>query len=335
MLKKHLVAFTLLALVQACGKEEQPRHQTDSVANDADAVADQAVDTGDTGDSDAVVPSDAPATVEASVPVAEETPAPVAEEAPPPVVEQPAPAETIDTSSYSQGSGGGTGLVEQAFTASNGLKSKYKINAPADAGLAKVYGLHIHLHGDGGGGYKDFPNKELKNGLIGVTVKAPNALQAWGRAAGKQHGVFLQELIQEELLKKYNIDTKRIYFSGVSGGAYFLSGTFIPTYGNVYRSGAFLMCGGEEPRVDFAMPDFLKNFRIHFQVTAGERLDIRRSVTKTLVAYGQALDDAGADEALLSSEFKGDGGHCEFDGKGYTTGIQYMMDLKFSSILPK
>src|SRR5690606_29495321 len=104
----------------------------------------------------------------------------------------------------------------------------------------KVYGLHIHLHGDGGGGYRDFPNQATKFDLIGVTVKAPNFNLQWGRNQGRTHAKYLDDLIQNELIKKYNIDLDKIYFSGVSGGAYFLTGSFIPEFGHNYNSGAFI-----------------------------------------------------------------------------------------------
>jgi hypothetical protein len=237
----------------------------------------------------------------------------------------------------SNGRGGKTGYSEVRFTAGNGLTSSYKIDVPDDAGAAKAYGLHIHLHGDGGGGYQDFPNRATRDGLIGVAVKAPNQGLTWGRQQGVEHGEYLHDLIQSELLKKYNIRLDRIYFSGVSGGSYFLAGNFIPTYGHEYGSGAFLMCGGEAPRVDFVKPEFLRSFRIIWQVTAGERQDITANVRQSIDAYRRALDDVAAGDAAASkmqtNEFEGAGGHCEFDGQSYTTGIRYMLDAKFETVL--
>lgn len=240
----------------------------------------------------------------------------------------------------SHGSGGQTGQVEVNFRASNAQNSSYKINAPSDVS-SKVYGLHIHLHGDGGGGYRDFPNRETRLNLIGVTVKAPNQDLTWGRNAGVAHAQYVNDLIQNELFKKYNIDLDRIYFSGVSGGAYFLTGNFIPTFGQNYHSGAFIMCGGEAPRVNFADPTMLTQFRIYFQTTAGERQDITQSVQKSISAYQRALDSAvqsaglsGFDKKkVLDSEIIGNGGHCEFDGQAYSSGIQFMMDQKFNTVV--
>jgi hypothetical protein len=237
------------------------------------------------------------------------------------------------TKHWSNGSGGGLGLVEKSYTDTHNLRSSYKINAPQDASATKAYGLHIHLHGDGGGGYKDFPNKETRQDLIGVTVKAPNASLTWGRASGVAHANYLNDLIQNELVKKYNVDLDRIYFSGVSGGSYFLAGHFLPMYGHVYKRGAFLMCGGMAPQVAFVQPEFLKSFRIHWQITAGERDDIKASVDDSVSGWKSALTKAGGDAALETFAAEGDGGHCEFDGQDYTSGIQSMMDLKFATIV--
>ncbi len=129
------------------------------------------------------------------------------------------PDDTTDETPASQirsskGSGGATGLQENSFTSDNNLTSSYKINAPADAGNGKVYGLHIHLHGDGGGGYRDFPNRETRFDLIGVTVKAPNTGLQWGRSQGVAHGQFLNDLIQNELVKKYGSSAKCVDSQG-------------------------------------------------------------------------------------------------------------------------
>ena len=236
----------------------------------------------------------------------------------------------------SGGAGGGVGLQEVSFTDSVGTKSSYKINAPqvATSSPTAPLGLHIHFHGDGGGGYKDFPNRESRGNLIGVTVKAPNGALTWGRAEGVGHAKFVQDLIQNELVKKYNIDLDRIYFSGVSGGSYFLSGHFIPMFGRTYHSGAFLMCGGMSPQVTIGDGTFLKTFRIHWETTAGERSDIKNSVKQSHTAYRKVLSQfADANPGIESNNEEGPGGHCEFDGTDYTSGIQFMMDKKFATIV--
>ena len=250
-----------------------------------------------------------------------------------PVNDQEPASQVVPAVRSSGGTGGPTGMNEISFTDSNGMSSTYKINVPEDASV-KVYGLHIHFHGDGGGGYRDFPNVETRHELMGVTVRAPSGNLRWGRGEGVAHSNYAQELIQNEIIKKYNINLDRIYFSGVSGGAYFLSGSFLPEYGNEYQSGAFLMCGGEAPRIDFQNPQAFQNFRIHWQVTAGERTDIADSIQRSVAAYKSVLEQVNGDPQRQSIETIGSGGHCEFFEMPYTPGIQAMVDAKFKMILP-
>ena len=240
----------------------------------------------------------------------------------------------------SGGSGGEAGLQELTFTDSEGLRSTYKINVPDDAVGDKVYGLHIHLHGDGGGGYRDFPNEKPAHDLIGVTVKAPNFTLQWGRFAGVPHARYVNELIQNVLIKKFDIDLDRIYFSGVSGGAYFLTGNLIPAYGHLYNSGAFVLCGGERPRVPITDDSVLTNFRIYWQVTARERGDIMRSIDDSRERYAALLSAHLSDQGITDfdtttvqdAEVTGESGHCEFDDLPYTQGIQSIIDRKFDVV---
>jgi len=311
--KTSPIMLISLMLWTACSSEPSYRVQPRTVATaDADAARDE------NQVNDATKQDVEPAAAPVVIPPQATTPTP-------PLVRS------------SQGSGGGTGLLEIPFTDSAGLASSYKINAPADVGQ-KVYGLHIHLHGDGGGGYQDFPNKDLRYDLVGVTVKAPNTNLQWGRAQGRAHALYMNDLIQKELVKKYNVNLDKIYFSGVSGGAYFLMGSFLPEFGQIYNSAAFVMCGGEAPRVAFADPAMLGKFRIHVEVTAGERQDILTSVQNTVTAYKTAATNAGvnADQQakLQTVSIQGAGGHCVFDGVSYTTGIQQAIDTKFKMVLP-
>ena len=56
-------------------------------------------------------------------------------------------------------------------------------------------------------------------------------------------------------------------------------------------------------------------------MTVGERADTTSSVMAAVSAYETNFKTVVA------------GGHCEFDGEAYTSGIQYMIDLKFNYIL--
>lgn len=322
-----------LSLAVGCSKAEnydyQPtRTYSGSTKTDADIKKDGSPTKkrSDKGDADSNAMPDAPPADEKDGDVVAD---PDAGTEPDPVMQ---PIGDDSNVRASKGSGGGTGSLEIPWTDSTGLASSYKINVPTDAS-SKVYGLHIHLHGDGGGGYKDFPNKELRYELIGVSVKAPNQGMTWGRNAGKAHALYLNELIQNELVKKYNIDLDKIIFSTVSGGSYFITGNFIPEYGHIYQSKAFVMCGGETPRVAFKDPSTLAKFRIHWEYTKGERSDIVPSIERSIAAYKKAALEglvSPADQARLQTASTSlEGEHCVFDNKAYTSGIQKSIDDEF------
>jgi hypothetical protein len=115
-------------------------------------------------------------------------------------------------------------------------------------------------------------------------------------------------------------------------------GSFLPEFGQNYNSAAFILCGSEPPRVPFTDATMLSKFRIHIEVTAGERQDILSSVQSTVTAYRNAMNAAGiaADQQakLQTLNIEGAGGHCVFDGVSYTTGIQQAIDNKFKMVLP-
>ncbi|MEY4631509.1 MAG: hypothetical protein RIQ81_1629 [Pseudomonadota bacterium] len=223
----------------------------------------------------------------------------------------------------SGGRGGATGLVEATFTASNQKSSNYKTRIPADVSQ-KLYGLTIHLHGDGGGDYRwlfeDNVRIGLEHDLIGIVVLAPNAERRWYRQ-GEQNARFLHELIQNEIAKKYDIDLNRVYFSGVSGGSQFLTGQFIPLYGRYYRSGAVMLCGGPEnwqSRLDMGQED-IKSFRLSWLSTAG---DFLLDQVEEGISYYQAQGFPVKSEILRSGE------HCDFPG-----GIDGALERKIKEVL--
>jgi hypothetical protein len=220
------------------------------------------------------------------------------------------PSTVVPTPSIgSQGSGGATGQIEQTFTASNGKSASYKTVIPPDIGPSKTYGLNIHLHGDGGGDYGWLfqPNVRIakEHGLIGVVVLAPNFQRRWYND-GMQNAKFLDELIQNEFFTKWNIDKSRVYFSGVSGGAQFLTGQFIPTYGAKYNSGAVLLCGGPgnwQNSIN-STPEFISSFRLYWYSHTGDFLyDQIEAGIRYYKGLGMKVD----------SEIIPGGSHCDFD----------------------
>jgi hypothetical protein len=224
----------------------------------------------------------------------------------------------------SGGTGGQLGSFEQSYTASNGLSSTYKAIIPSDIGPAKAYGLTIHLHGDGGGDYdwlyEDNARIGLKHGLLGIVVRAPNRKCCWYEG-GEANAKYLDDLIQNELFVKYNIDKRRVYFSGVSGGSQFLTGQFIPLYGSRYNSGAVMLCGGPDnwQRSINSTPEFIAGFKLYWYATQG---DFLLDQVQDGIRYYQGLG------MQVGSEIRPTGDHCDFPD-----GIDGALDAKLPLVL--
>lgn len=246
------------------------------------ASNDESDDDDVTGDTSPAVPG-APGTTTTGTPGAPETPA----------------APALETTN---GTGGPTGLSTQKST--GGLS--YQINAPAGAGAP---GLLVLLHGSGASNYTNFVGMmatvSQAQDLIPVSVLAPNG-KGWNEGDQVAAAKLLNDLIQQDLFPKYNIDKKRVLFSGQSSGGGFLSSHFIPSFGKTYKGGAFLQCGMAPPRVTFAPDDAMKqSFKLHFEITTGDTI-WPQSYQQALTAY------TGAGLQFTKEDTK-PGGHCQFD----------------------
>jgi predicted esterase len=173
----------------------------------------------------------------------------------------------------------------------------------------KGSGLLVLLHGSSLSNYQrfigDMAEMAATNNLMMISVRAPNG-SGWNEGNQTTSAEHLHQLIQTEVLTKYNIDKKRIYFSGQSSGAGFLSSHFIPRHGNEYQGGAFMQCGGSRPALRLnPSEEFKKNFKIHFEITTGDQI-WQRAVTQTVTEYRAA----GLTVNLSADK---PGGHCAFD----------------------
>jgi len=202
------------------------------------------------------------------------------------------------------GTGGVSGLNE--LQSSSGLT--YLINAPAPQ-AGKAYGLLVLLHGSDASNYRQLINTMAKVAgqydLIRVSALAPDG-SGWNEGNQKQNAAQLNQLIQNDLFQKYNIDKSRILFSGQSSGGGFLSSDFVPLYANSYHGGAFLLCGAAPPNERFLPTDDAKqHFRLHFEITSGDPI-WPASYAKAVAAYQQLGMQLTKDESKP-------GGHCNFD----------------------
>ncbi|EKD18555.1 hypothetical protein MBM_03548 [Drepanopeziza brunnea f. sp. 'multigermtubi' MB_m1] len=232
----------------------------------------------------------------------------------------------------------------------NGLNIRYKISAPANQFTAAsgvpggtatgngTMGVNVLLHGDGGQSFFDFPNQAVQDNKMGVVVLAPNTKMFWGGGSGLQrtdgvaHAAAVNTLIQTQMAQDVSFDPGNVYFTGVSGGSLLMSGYFVPAYGAMYKTGVVLNCGGMAPQVAVVdSANLISNMKIHFQSTKDELSLLQGSIPQSVMAYEKLATDAGLSADQIGALQTVDntpngGGHCGFDGQGFVSGIQLVMN---------
>jgi len=179
---------------------------------------------------------------------------------------------------------------------------------------------------------------------MGVALLAPNENLFWGGGAGLQrddgvaHAQAVNDFVQTELPARVAVNMSNIVFTGVSGGSLMMSGFFIPAQMQNYANSAVeLNCGALSPQVAFqGQASVMQQTRIHYQSTQSELTLLQGSIPKAITAYEQAATDAGmsADQinAMQTVDNTPVGGHCEFDGQGFVSGVQ-VMSSSYASVM--
>jgi hypothetical protein len=205
-------------------------------------------------------------------------------------------------------------------------------------------GLNVLLHGDGGQSFFDFPNQAVQANLMGVVMLAPDPNLFWGggsgleRTDGVAHAQAVADTILNELPNVVAFNASQVFFTGVSGGSLLLSGFFIPAQmTNFQGTGVLLNCGGLEPQVAFADASaVVSSTTIHFQSTQEELALLQPAIPAAIQAYEDLASAAGLGTAQINAlqtvDNSPQGGHCEFDGKGFVSGVQFMADA-FSNVI--
>jgi hypothetical protein len=195
-------------------------------------------------------------------------------------------------------------------------------------------GVNVLLHGDGGQSFFAFPNQNVASNLMGVAVLAPDPNLFWGggsglnRANGVAHAQAVNDLVKTELPKMVAFNQNQTYFTGVSGGSLLLSGFFIPAQmKNFQGTGVLLNCGALAPQVPFEQQEaVIKSTTIHYQSTTNELSNLQQSIPQAISAYEKVAQAAGMSPSDIAAKQTVDntptGGHCEFDGSSFNTGIQ-------------
>lgn len=145
------------------------------------------------------------------------------------------------------------------FTDTGGLAGQYHVYG---AGLpGNGAGLVVHFHGDEAyehlnptDNYAYAGNRGLiavakAKGYVFVSALAPDTTGTvtWWEA-GARNATWFAELL-DQLVATYHLDRSRIWLSGYSGGAQFITQFFVPTYGKakITGGGALIMGGGAVP----------------------------------------------------------------------------------------
>lgn len=220
-------------------------------------------------------------------------------------------------------------------------------NAARAADTEGTIGMNVLLHGDGGDSFFDFPNQGVNANLMGVAVLAPDKNLKWGgadngnqqRPQGVPHSQAVADLITQELPKMVAFNQSNVWFTGVSGGALTLSGFFIPAHmGQFPNTGVLLNCGGLPPQVEFT-PEAaaaIPNTRIHTQSSKRELSFLQQTIPQTVKAYEDEARKARLNtqqiNALQTVDNTPSGGHCDFNGKGFTSGVRSVV-TKFDQIM--
>jgi hypothetical protein len=197
-------------------------------------------------------------------------------------------------------------------------------------------GVNVLLHGDGGQSFFDFPNQAVQANTMGVALLAPDPNLFWGggsgldRTDGVAHAQAVSDFVTQMLPQMVAFDSNAVVFTGVSGGSLLMSGFFMPAQmQNFPNSAVELNCGGLAPQVDVVDPAAVAATTIHFQSTQSELQLLQGSIPDAIVAYEQIASGQGLTADQINAKQTVDntpqGGHCEFDGQDFVTGVQTML----------
>lgn len=183
---------------------------------------------------------------------------------------------------------------------------------------------------------------------MGVVILAPSENLLWGQRTGPPQGLTrddgaadaqaVNDFIQQVLPQVVAFDQSNVFFTGVSGGSLLLSGFFMPAHlASFPGTGVLLMCGALEPQVNVVNASaFIGNSKIHFQSTKDELVSLQAALPDSIRAYESLAADAGLNNnqigQLQTVDNTPNGGHCEFDERGFVSGIQLIAD-NFANIM--
>ena len=210
---------------------------------------------------------------------------------------------------------------ENVFHDTSGMTGKYRIDRPAPG--AKL-GVLVYFHGSGStasyaANFSDLSKIAASFDLAPVALQAPDGAITWAEKGPKSGRIpYAHALLKTEVFgKSPNLDINKTVFVGVSAGATFVAGDFLPSYLKDYGGGAVLLCGGAVPIYPAKSSAGTRDFKMFVAIHPTDFL------------FGQTI--AGVDfwrnRGLLVKTIKPlAGGHCGFDlNAAMLEGIRFVL----------
>lgn len=158
------------------------------------------------------------------------------------------------SSTLTGGSGGlFTDRTNLTFTGTQ-YTGKYHMYA-SGINPAQPIGVVLQFHGDGAYEFNNPSNSYSLGGpdgviavakernMICVPIKTPNNDLTWW-TTGNANADWVKQLVVAEIYAAYNIDRSRVWLSGYSGGAQFITQYLVPEYSTLFINGGAVISGG-------------------------------------------------------------------------------------------
>jgi len=127
---------------------------------------------------------------------------------------------------------------------------RYGFFKPAGYDEKKSYPLVVYLHGSTDTVSRDLvwyqPAVQSENPVFVLTPKCENPDQGWGNTWEDRHSVATAKTLKlvDSLVRKYNIDTNRLYLYGISMGGFGVFSILAKEKGKF--AAAYAICGGSK-----------------------------------------------------------------------------------------
>lgn len=148
-------------------------------------------------------------------------------------------------------------VLEETFTAENGLSAKVAIVVPEDAESSRPLGALLFFSADfDNSQYVEqaelYADVALEHNLVLASMTSPKAGEdsgCWWAPQVEDNTAYADEFLRERILDELGASPDRVFVTGLSGGSGMASSFHFHT-GYQYAGGAVMLCGGDVPRLN-------------------------------------------------------------------------------------